>query len=236
MRFSFRKILKTSGILFTLLMVVYICYLFITVMIARNETPRIAAAALAGPGIVLQPEELTAGQLEILLKVEDPNFFYHRGVDFRTPGGGITTITQGLVKQLYFENFKPGLAKIRQSLIARFALDPMVTKKNQLKLFINRVYLGNVNGRTVYGFNDAAKVYFGKRFKELTENEYISIVAMIIDATTFNIKKNPEANADRVQRIKLLLSGEYKPKSLMDLYYGGKYAPKGFLNRLIWGY
>ena len=44
----------------------------------------------------LQVSDLTPRQLDILLKVEDPNFFNHHGVDFTTPGAGITTITQGL--------------------------------------------------------------------------------------------------------------------------------------------
>jgi membrane carboxypeptidase/penicillin-binding protein len=84
---------------------------------------------------------LSSRQLEILLKVEDPRFFEHKGVDFSTPGAGITTITQGLVKHLYFDQFRPGIAKIRQTLIAVYVLNPLMSKEDQLRLFINTVYL-----------------------------------------------------------------------------------------------
>ncbi|KPU27133.1 hypothetical protein TR13x_06760 [Caloranaerobacter sp. TR13] len=177
--------------------------------------------------------------MDILLKVEDPNFYNHKGIDFKTPGAGITTITQGLVKKFYFENFRPGIAKIKQTLIARFALNPLVSKDDQLKLFINYVYLGKLDGNPIYGFANASERYFGKPFSQLSEEEYISLVAMIIAPNKFNVIKNPEANSNRVERIKLLIRGEYVPKGLMDLYYGGKYfskKPRSFFNKLIWGY
>jgi hypothetical protein len=42
----------------------------------------------------------------------------------------------------YFENFKPGIQKIKQTLISRFAFDNLTPKDTILKLFINEVYLG----------------------------------------------------------------------------------------------
>jgi hypothetical protein len=44
----------------------------------------------------------------------------------------MTTITQSLVKGLYFRHFRPGIRKIRQSLIARFALDGHMSKQRLL--------------------------------------------------------------------------------------------------------
>jgi membrane peptidoglycan carboxypeptidase len=137
-------------------------------------------------------------------------------VDFSTPGAGITTITQGLVKHLYFDQFRPGIAKIKQTLIAIYVLNPLMSKEDQLRFFINTVYLG----RGINGFEQAAKVYFHKSFAQLTDDEYISIVAMIIAPETFNIEKFPARNRERVERIKRLVSGEYKPRGLFDLYYG----------------
>ncbi len=159
---------------------------------------------------------LSSRQLEILLKVEDPRFFDHGGVDLSTPGAGITTITQGLVKLLYFDNFKPGAAKIRQTLIAFFALDPLMPKKDQLRLFINTAYFSH----EARGFEQAANVYFHKSFAQLTEDEYIALVAMIIAPATFNVRDFPDRNMERVNRIKRLASGEYKPRGLFDMYYG----------------
>lgn len=164
----------------------------------------------------LQLSSLTPRQLNMLLKVEDPQFFEHHGVDFSTPGAGITSITQGLVKHLYFDKFKPGIAKIKQTLIARYALDPLMPKEMQLRRFINTVYLGP----KAIGFEQAANYYFHKKFDQLNEDQYIAIVAMIIAPTTFNIEKYPDRNRERVVRIKRVISGDYKPKGLFDLYYG----------------
>ena len=45
----------------------------------------------------------------------------------------MTTISQGLVKVLYFPSgFRPGIAKIRQTLIAQYAFDASVSKQEQL--------------------------------------------------------------------------------------------------------
>lgn len=164
----------------------------------------------------LQLSALSQRQLDILLKVEDPRFFEHQGIDFSTPGAGITTITQGLVKHLYFKEFKPGLAKLRQTLIAYFALDPLMSKRMQLIRFINTVYLGP----EATGFEQAANHYFHKSFQQLSEDQYIALVAMIIAPATFSVEKYPERNRQRSERIKRVVSGQYKPKGLFDLYYG----------------
>jgi membrane peptidoglycan carboxypeptidase len=164
----------------------------------------------------LAPADLTPRQLEILLNVEDPNFFSHHGVDFSTPGAGITTITQGLVKFLYFKKFKPGFAKLKQTLIAVYALDPLMPKEEQLRLFLNRVYLGH----GVRGFAPASRLYFGKPFKDLTEDQYIALVAMIIAPEVFDLQRFPARNAERVVRIKRLVRGAYQPRGLFDVYYG----------------
>jgi membrane carboxypeptidase/penicillin-binding protein len=164
----------------------------------------------------LQVTSLTDRQLEILLRIEDPKFYEHQGVDLSTPGGGLTTITQALVKHLYFDNFKSGIAKIKQTLIARYILDPLMPKDMQLRRFINTAYLGPESK----GFEQAARHYFDKTFDQLSEDQFIAIVAMLVAPTTFNIEQYPERSKERVRRIKQVISGEYTPKGLCDLYYG----------------
>jgi membrane carboxypeptidase/penicillin-binding protein len=235
-KFSKKKIIL---MIIALILTIIIGYYAVIVTIARLNTIEIISSALASDKIKCSISDFTSEQLNILLTVEDPNFYNHSGVDFSTPGAGITTITQGLVKILYFEKFSPGIAKLRQSLIAYFALDPLVSKQDQLTLFINHIYLSEVNNEPIYGFYDAALKYYGKKISELSTDEFISIVAMIIAPTTFSIRNSPDANKNRVEHIKLLISGEYKPKGLMDLYYGGGYyttEPRSFIDELIWGY
>jgi membrane peptidoglycan carboxypeptidase len=138
----------------------------------------------------------------------------------KTPGAGLTTITQSLVKIFYFDQFKPGLAKFKQTLIARYALDPLVSKDDQLTLFINYIYLGNVNGKAAIGLENAARAYYRKTLDQLSEEQYLSIIAMIIAPQNFHILDRPAANAERTRRLKQVMVGEYRPKELMDIYYG----------------
>ena len=158
-------------------------------------------------------------RLQALLKVQDPNFYHHNGLDFKTPGAGLTTITQAIVKFVYFDHFRSGFMKIEQSLIAWLVVNPMISKNDQLTVFINNAYLGTLNNKPVIGFEMASKRYFGKTFKQLSDEEYLSLVAMLIAPDGYSIKKHPEKNRTRVKRIKRLLSGEYKPYGLQDLYY-----------------
>jgi membrane carboxypeptidase/penicillin-binding protein len=153
------------------------------------------------------------------LKVQDPNFYHHKGYDFETPGAGVTSLSQGLVKFYYFDEFKPGLAKIKQTLIARFAFDALTPKDTILKLFINKVYLGQGNGKPIYGFEGGANFYFNKNFTALNWDEYLSLIAMIRAPLTFHYLNEREANNLRVKRIKKFLSGEYVPVDNSDWLY-----------------
>jgi membrane carboxypeptidase/penicillin-binding protein len=215
-----KKAFKTVFIAIAAVVLLLIIYCSIIVVKARIDTPGIMKKALSAENIKIEPSDMSKWQKDALLKVEDPGFYSHHGVDLKTPGQGITTITQGLVKIFYFKNFKPGFAKLKQTLIARFVMDGMVSKQDQLRLFINYVYLGKCKDKPVYGFADAARCYYNRALKKLTEGEYLSIVAMMIAPKNFGIETNPIANKERVSRIKKVISGEYVPKGLMDVYYG----------------
>jgi membrane carboxypeptidase/penicillin-binding protein len=187
-------------------------YYTFEVVRARAETPRIVAQAFATHPLELSPDALSAAQLQALLAVADPHFFTHNGWDFA--GGTMTTITQSLVKGLYFEQFKPGIRKIRQSLIARFALNPQLPKEEQLRLFINTIWLGSVDGRPIAGFAEGARAFYGKEFAELTFDEYLSLL-MFDRPAELNVRVNPQGNARRVRQIKRLLAGACRRPGLL---------------------
>ncbi len=191
------------------------------VRVARRATPALVEAALVRYGSPLSLADLSVERRAMLLAVEDPTFAYHRGVDLATPGAGMTTIAQGLVKLLYFpEGFHQGIAKIRQTLIAQYALDSLVSKDRQLFLFLNICYLGDENGKAVHGYASGARVYFGKDFAMLTDEEFLALVAMHIAPN--NLKPGTTANFERLRRIHAYLAGEYNPAGLLDVEYNGK--------------
>jgi len=169
--------------------------------------------------LILSTENLTPNQVDWLLKIQDPLFYQHEGIDLSTPGAGLTTITQSIVKKLYFIKFKPGIRKYKQSIIAKFVIDKKITKKEQLNIFINSVYMGVIEGKVIYGLAQSSAAYFGKEVSKLDDDEYLSLVAMLIGPNQFNILEAPEKNKERVVRIKAVISGEYIPTKLTDVYY-----------------
>jgi membrane carboxypeptidase/penicillin-binding protein len=212
--------LQSLGLVVLGIIGVAIVYYAVVTVVAYVVTPQLFTDYVASHKMALDPRGLPPRSLEILLAVEDPNFFSHHGIDLSTPGAGYTTITQGLAKQLYFVRFRSGIAKVKQSLYA-LVLDRRVSKEDQLKLFINTVYMGTLNGRQVNGFSDAARVYFGKDIGALTKDQYLALVAMIVGPDGYNLVRFPARNAERVRRIKKLLRGECKPSGLADVYYEG---------------
>ena len=109
MRRVLRYLLITAAILVLLAVIHYSNEVFK----AKEETPQIVRELLSSERMKISLEDFQDGWLDMLLRVEDPSFYTHNGMDLSTPGAGITTITQNLVKRLYFDNFKPGFAKLR---------------------------------------------------------------------------------------------------------------------------
>jgi membrane peptidoglycan carboxypeptidase len=188
---------------------------------ARAGTLELVQQAFLTYGRQVAVNDMAPHQIDILLKIEDPMFREHRGVDLATPGAGMTTITQGLVKLLYFpEGFRQGIGKIRQTLIAEYAFDDLVSKDEQLELYLNATYFGMNAGQKVYGIATAAESYFRKSYSDLSDEEFIAIIGMTISPDS--LVPGTSGSAERVARIKKFLAGEVKPLSVIDFEYVGK--------------
>ncbi len=155
----------------------------------------------------LTPDQagLSKERLEILVKVQDPTFYAHSGIEWPSPLT-TTTITQSLVKKLFFEKFTKGFKKIEQTLIARFVVNPNIDKNTQLIAFMDTAYFGNKDGKPVYGFEQGARAWFNKPLSALTDEEYLSLIAML--PAPNRITPNSTASEERVRRIKKVLNGE----------------------------
>lgn len=196
-------------------------YYWNEVRTARAETATLVTQAFDRFGRRVALESVPTSKIDLLLKIEDPRFREHRGVDLATPGAGMTTITQGLAKLLYFPGgFRQGIAKIRQTLIAEYALDHLVSKDEQLELYLNATFFGSIDGRPVHGLAAAAEAYFKKPFRELSDDEFIALIGMTISPET--LKPGTTDSATRVMRIKRYLAGDVVPASVLDFEYVGK--------------
>src|SRR5215475_2320893 len=101
-----------------------------------------------------------------------------------------------------------------------FLLNRHLSKDQQLTLFINHAYLGARAGRQIHGFAEASLVYFGKPFDQLSRDEYIGLVGMLIGPNEFR-PDNASVYNERIARIKALLAGQCKPTGVFDPLYDG---------------
>lgn len=178
---------------------------------------------------------LTEEQLEILLKIEDPTFFHHAGIDL-SPGQGLTTITSSLARDIFLSDKKlEGVKGAFQSFysavftccktfdfgrdVMAVVLNKHLSKERQLQLYISTVYMGQSNGKGVIGLPAAASAYFNKNLSELSKEEFITLVAMLDAPNYYHPVKGAEQLKSRVSKIKNILSGTCKPKSWFDTQY-----------------
>jgi len=122
-----------------------------------------------------------------IIASEDKNFYSHRGVDpesiaraalndllaWRYVQGG-STITQQLAKNLFLSSEKTLERKLTEAILA-IRIEREYSKREILALYVNMTYLGR--GR--FGFEAAAKTYFGKSSKNLTIAQSAFIVGLI---------------------------------------------------------
>ena len=179
-------------------------YEAVSIALARAATPALFARyeAETDHGAKLPPG-FSRERIETLVKVQDPSFWTHGGVDWSAPLA--TTVAQSVVKKLYFADFKPGFGKIRQTLIAQFAVGALTSRNAQLAAFID-----------VNGFDFAARKWFGKPLAELDDEEFLALVA-----TNNNPKDyapGTPANAERVRRIEKYLAGVCERRGLADVW------------------
>lgn len=158
--------------------------------------------------------------LAILIKVEDPNFFSHSGVDFSTPGAGATTITQSVSKRLAFEKFQPGFGKIRQTGYA-IGLETRLNKEQILALWLDTLEMGNSSNGWITGFGKASSEFYGRPPAELSTAEFIRLVAVLISPGTFRLGNADAALDERVERIKRLVEGKCVPEGFGDVWLEG---------------
>jgi membrane carboxypeptidase/penicillin-binding protein PbpC len=157
-------------------------------------------------------------RLEFLLRVQDPGFYDHRGVDVKTAGAGITTITQSLSKRLAFKAFKPGIGKIRQTTYA-LALEKHLTKEEVLALFLETVPMGHGPDGWTVGFFKASQSFYGAVPHELNDSQFIELISVMISPGVLNYRTRNKIFTERIARIARLQQGECRPINNKDVWF-----------------
>lgn len=138
---------------------------------------------------------------QAMLAAEDDNFYSHHGVDWMgiaramltnmvnmSKSQGASTITMQVARNFYLSSDKTYLRKFYELLLT-FKIESELTKDQILELYMNQIYLGHRS----YGFEAAARTYFGKPLSEVTPAE-AALLAGIPKAPS---RSNPITNIDR---------------------------------------
>ncbi|MBE9222772.1 transglycosylase domain-containing protein [Cyanobacterium stanieri LEGE 03274] len=133
---------------------------------------------------------------QALIASEDSRYYWHFGVDpvgvlrailINTGDSGVrqgaSTITQQLARSLYPEVGRENTIarKVREMIVAT-KLEAVYSKDEIMKGYLNRVYLG-IN---LYGFEDAARFYFGKSARDVSIEEAAALVAILPAPNAYN--------------------------------------------------
>jgi len=148
-------------------------------------------------------------QIAALLFSEDRGFYEHHGVEYSAIvralannvlhfryAQGASTITQQLARIILQNRKKSIFRKLQEVRLAR-ALENVLSKQKILTFYVNNVYLGHGN----YSFASASRFYYGKTIKELSANEFISLVALIPSPEKYSPLKNNRILQARMQKL-----------------------------------
>ncbi|HTR11929.1 MAG TPA: transglycosylase domain-containing protein [Roseiarcus sp.] len=149
-------------------------------------------------------EELPDYFVKAVIATEDRRFFSHFGIDivgtFRAltvnaKASGVvqggSSITQQLAKNLFLTNERSIQRKIKEAYLALW-LEHHYTKKEILKLYLDRVYMGS----GAFGVQAAAETYFGKSARDITLAEAAMLAGLFKAPTKYSPTVNlPAARA-----------------------------------------
>jgi membrane peptidoglycan carboxypeptidase len=142
--------------------------------------------------------------VDALLASEDSRFWWHPGVDpigtaralfTNLLGGrvlqGGSTLTQQLARSLYPDEVGNGetLQRKWRELLVALQLEARYSKRDLLLSYLNRVYLG-----VGWGFEDAARHYFGRSARELSLEEAALLVGLLPSPNGYDPCVDPAAS------------------------------------------
>ncbi len=153
-----------------------------------------------------------------ILAAEDDGFYEHPGIEVTgivraalinvltgRRGQGGSTITQQVARNFFLttkRTYKRKLYEIAMS----FKIERMLTKDQILEIYINQIYLG----QRAYGFQSAARTYFGRSLKDLSIGEAATLAGLPVAPSAYNPIVNPA---------RATMRKNYVLRRMYDLHY-----------------
>jgi penicillin-binding protein 1A len=148
-------------------------------------------------------DKVPAYMKQAIIAAEDERFYSHGGVDtlgiLRAAGSnllsggakeGASTITMQVARNFFLSNEKTLTRKLSEAMLA-MKIEHSLSKDKILELYINQIYLG----QRAYGFEAAARTYFGKPIHDLSLAEF----AMLAGLPKAPSRYNPVVNFPRAK-------------------------------------
>lgn len=139
-------------------------------------------------------KELPQHLIDAFIAAEDWAFFTHPGISFKGilrsicvniykgyKAQGASTITQQLVRLLFFDTSKTFSRKIKEQLLA-VVLEKKYTKQEILETYLNHVYFGC----GIYGVQAAAHRFWGKSVHQLSIDESATLAGIMKSPARYN--------------------------------------------------
>ena len=125
--------------------------------------------------------------IHAFLAAEDWGFYSHSGVSIKgivrsmlvnitnlRRAQGASTITQQLVRLLFFESQKSFKRKIKEQLLS-LVVERQFTKEQILETYLNHIYLGS----GIYGVEAASRAFWGKHVSAISLDEAASLASIV---------------------------------------------------------
>ena len=165
-------------------------------------------------------EKVPAYMKQAIVAAEDERFYTHGGVDtlgvLRAAGSnllsggvkeGASTITMQVARNFFLSNEKTLTRKLSEAMLA-MKIEHNLSKDKILELYINQIYLG----QRAYGFEAAARTYFGKPMRELSLAEF----AMLAGLPKAPSRYNPVVNFPRAKARQEYVLGRMRTLRFID--------------------
>lgn len=138
--------------------------------------------------------------IQAFLAAEDRAFYQHAGISWRgiarsfvinmirgRRAQGASTITQQLVKLLFFDTQKTFTRKLKEQLLACI-VEQQFTKDQILEIYLNHIYFGC----GIYGIKAAAQRFWKKEVEQLTTDEAAILAGIIRSPAKYCPLEHPE--------------------------------------------
>ena len=159
--------------------------------------------------LLVKLEEVPRSLREILLVIEDRDFYQHRGVSIRSIGRALvanfkagralqggSTITQQLVKNVFLSSDRSLWRKGIEAIMA-VLVELHFSKDEILESYINEVYLGQEGARAIHGFSLASWHYFNRPLTDLDAGQIALLVGMVKGPSYYDPWRNPKRALER---------------------------------------